>query len=252
MVRAVANWFEAYIRPMLVAHYALDLQRVRACYAAARASLQTEADPDLHAAKHLRLECYRVIVLDVLGEQAEALAAYRAVLQDCAADQPGPVSRAMAATTRLLMRLHADCRGTQPLALNELRQLAAAVPEEDRGPNYWQELACWAFAHDDPALLDEAYSFFTTSRRSDMADFMFCRLRLMHHMLAGEATPETVLEALGRIDLRVQLEDFQRMLLPAIEERGLLTPLVQALLDTKEAELTKAGSFPAVQRSPAE
>ena len=119
----------------------------------------------------------------------------------------------------------------------DLKRLADAVPEEDRGPNYWQELACWAFAHDEPALLEDAYSFFTTSRGADMADFMFCRLRLMHHMLAGEATPATVLEAIGRVELRVQLEDFQRMLLPAIEERGLLTPLVQAALNTKHAEL---------------
>jgi len=237
MHSSIGRWFEAQVRPMLVAHYALDLPRVQACYAAAADSLADEPDPDLRAAKRLRLECYRVIVLDVLGQADEASAAYRAVLADCAADQPGEYSRAMAATVRLLMRLHADCRGTQELTRGELQRLADAVPEEDRGPNYWQELACWAFAHDEPALLEDAYSFFTTSRGADMADFMFCRLRLMHHMLAGEATPATVLEAIGRVELRVQLEDFQRMLLPAIEERGLLTPLVQAALNTKHAEL---------------
>jgi hypothetical protein len=236
---AVTRWFEEHVRPMLVAHYALDLPRVRACYAAAAESLAAEPRADLRAAKHLRLECYRVIVLDVLGEAAEAAAAYGAVLADCAAAQPGPVSRSMAALVLLLMRLHADCRGTQPLGAEELQRLAAAVPEGDRGPNYWQELACWAFAHEDAELLGHAYEYFITSRRNDMADFMFCRLRLMHQMHEGRATPEAVVDALERIDLRIQLEDFRRMLLPSIEQRGLLTPLVRAALDTKEVQLER-------------
>jgi hypothetical protein len=226
---------------MIAAYYTFDLNEVRARYQAAQGSLHSEEDPDLREAKRLRLQCSWVAVLDSLEQRKEAESAYRALVADCRIEQPGPASLQMARLVHLLVRLHADCHRTHNLAPGELAELIKVIPDEDRGPNFWQEIACWAFAHRDEALLEDAYAYFTTRPPAEMADFMYHRLRLMHLLMHGQATPQAVLETVSRIELAAQLGDFKRMLLPSLEEAGLLTPMVQAALQAKDLATAKDG-----------
>jgi hypothetical protein len=241
--RELSRWFAEWVRPLHAAYYSLDMPAMRQSYAAARESLAQDADPDMREAKRLRLELTWFIVLGDLGEEDEALVVYRALQLDCVRATGGeaPASRTMGRVSLLMSRLHADMRGIESLPPDELQQLMHAVPDEDRGPNFWHELGCWAFLHRDAGLLDDAYVYFTTQRLPEMADFMFSRLRLMHHLMAGTATVENVLETLDRVEVLVQLEDFRRLLLPVCRAQDLVTPVVKAALDAKQVEMELHG-----------
>jgi hypothetical protein len=241
--RELGRWFGEYVRPVLAAYYELDLRAARELYGVAVNSLAGEANRDVRSAKHYRLDCSWFIVLDSLGAKDEALALYARLKRECAPDaqQPGTASKAAAAISLLLARLHADSHDIEPTSAEQLLSLVMRVPEEDRGPNFWHEMGCWAFTHGNLELLDEAYEFFTTRRTAEMADYMYGRLRLMQQLLAGNAEEQNVLEVLQRMEVIVQLDDLNRLLLPVIEREGLLTPLVRAALDAKLVELEVSG-----------
>jgi len=247
----LTRWFAEWVRPLHAAYYALDLPGGREAYAAANESLQLEPNPDLREAKRLRLEFTWYIVMADLGELDEKLAVYRTLLADCvkAAAGSGHASRSMARASLLLARLNADFRGIEPLSQSEFTQLVSVVPEEDRGPNFWHEVGCWAFQHHNGALLDEAYVYFTTQRLPEMADFMFSRLRLMHNLIAHTATVENVLETVNRVEVFWQFDDFSRMLLPECAAQGLVTPLVQQALHAKQIEMDQHGKRAPVRRA---
>jgi hypothetical protein len=248
--RELKDWFAEWVRPLHAAYYGLDLPAARTAYARAAEAIAAEQRPDLREAKRLRLDCAWFIILGGLGEPAEALAVYRALVEACrqAADI-GPASRVMARTSELLARLHADLHDIEPLPAAELARLAGQVAEEDRGPNYWHEVGCWAFVHGDSELLEEAYVFFTTHLTSEMADFTFSRLRLMHQLMHRTATVDSVLETLERIEVLVQLDDFRRLLLPVVTAQGLLTPHVESVLHTKQIQMEHHGKRAPERRS---
>lgn len=241
--RELVRWFGEYVRPMLAAYYEQDLPTARELHSVAQASLEQEPSADMRLAKRYRLDSSWFIALDSLGQSAEAATLYARLKQDCAADsqQPGPVSKLSAAISLLLIRLHADSHGLEPAPAEELLGLLLRVPDDARGPNFWHEVGCWAFLHRHAELLDEAYAYFTTHRTAEMADYMYARLRLMQQLLADNAEPELVLEVLQRMEVFVQFEDFERLLLPAIEQAGLATPVVRAALDAKLVELEVSG-----------
>jgi hypothetical protein len=233
-------WFDAHARPIWEAYYALDLDAATAHYESARASADAESNPDLRLAKQLRLGSVWMFVQSEF-DAAAFKQAYREVLRLCALEPAGPTSAALLPLTEALARLQADAQGIEPLQPLPLLKLLRDIPDETRGPNFWNLAAEWAFRHGDGQLLEEAYVFFTTQRPAVMADQMFARLRLMRALRDGNATEKDVLETIGRMEVLAQMWDFERLLRRECEQQGLLSEDVRAEIELKKHALEATG-----------
>jgi hypothetical protein len=235
------RWFVEHIQPVLDAYFAGDLAAARTAYSAALANLDEEPELDTREAKRLRLETSWFMVLAALGEDAEARAVYTRLLADCQAAEAGSDSQQIARSCELMARLRADDLGLDSVPVEDGHRLADAVPEEMRGPHYWHELGGWAFRHGDAELLEEAYAYFTTQRIAAQADWLYSRLQLMWRLHLGQATEEHVRQAVSRIEVAGELQDFNQRLRPACAAQGILSPAVELELEAKALEMAASG-----------
>jgi len=245
---ALAAWFNSHARPIWEAHYAQDVDSARSHYQSALADAETEQDPDLRQAKLLRLGSVWLFVLGELGSDAELRQAYEQLIATCAAGGQGPLSNSLVPLTEAMARMQADALGIAELHSLQLLKLLREVPEDTRGPNFWNLAAEWAFKHADAQLLEEAYVFFTTNAPSVMADQMFARLRLMRGLRDGTAVEKDVLETVGRMEVLSQMFDFERLLLPECTAQGLITADVRAEIEARKHTLEAIGKHAPVKR----
>jgi hypothetical protein len=180
-------------------------------------------------------------VLAELGTLEEAQAAFQNVLEVCRAGGQGPLSNSLVALTEAIERMQADSLGIAELHSLQLLRLLRDVPEDNRGPNFWNLAAEWAFRHRDGQLLEEAYVFFTTNAPNVMADQMFARLRLMRGLRDGTATEKDVLETVRRMEVLAQMLDFERLLLPECQAQGLISVDVAGEIEAKRHILEVTG-----------
>jgi hypothetical protein len=235
------QWFVEHVQPVQDAYFAYDLVAAQSAYDAALATLDEEPNPDEREARRLRLEASWFMVLSELAERERAGQVYTQLVNDCQAEGPGKISARMARVCELLVRLRASNQGLDEITIADAHRLAEAVPEEMRGPHYWHEIAIWAFRHGDGELLEEAFAYFTVQRVSSMADWLYARLQLMRRLHHDRATEQDVLHAVSRIEVQAELDDFNHLLRPACEERGLLTTAILSELELKQQEMEQSG-----------
>jgi hypothetical protein len=237
----LSAWFNSRARPIWEAHYAQDIDGARGHFDAALEEARNERDSDLRQAKVLRLGSAWLFVLAELGSRDDFAQFYTQLLDALREGNKGPLSAALLPVTEAMARMHADALGVAELHSLQLLRLLREVPEDTRGPNFWNLAAEWAFRHSDAQLLEEAYVFFTTHAPSVMADQMFARLRLMRGLRDGTATEKDVLETVGRMEVLSQMWDFERLLLPECEAQGLLSPDVGAEIEARKHTLEAIG-----------
>jgi hypothetical protein len=234
------QWYVQFVQPVADAYFAYDLDAARVAYDTALGSLAGVESDDEREARRLRLETSWFMVLSELGDPAQAQPVFQQLVSDCHAATANKAAR-MAKVCELLVCLRADHRGIADVKPEEAAALAEAVPEEMRGPHYWHELANWAFRHGDSELLEEAFAFFTVQRVASMADWLYARLQLMRRLHHRRATEQDVRQAISRIEVRVELDDFSQMLRPACEEQGLMSAVVLRELEAKQLEMEESG-----------
>ena len=244
----LAAWFNATVRPIWEAHYALDVAAAREHYNAALASAEAEFDPDIRQAKRLRLGNVWMFVQAELGTAEDLADAYEQVLAICKEGAKGPVSSALVPLTESMARMQADALGIAELHSLPLLRLLSQLPEDNRGPNFWNLAAEWAFKHGDGQLLEEAYVFFTTHAPNVMADHMFARLRLMRGLRDGTAAEKDVEETVRRMEVLTQMWDFERLLLPECRAQGLISADLAAEIEAKKHTLEAIGKHAPVKR----
>jgi hypothetical protein len=244
----LAAWFSAQVRPIWEAHYALDLVAAGRHYGAAVSAAEAEPDIDLRQAKLLRLSNVWMYVQAELGSADGLAAAYERVLDICRLGGQGPLSDSLVPLTEAIARMQADSLGIAELHSLQLLRLLKDVPDETRGPNFWNLAAEWAFKHADGQLLEEAYVFFTTNAPSVMADQMFARLRLMRGLRDGTASEKDVLETVRRMEVLTQMWDFERLLLPECQAQGLISTDVAGEIAAKKHILEATGKHPPQKR----
>jgi hypothetical protein len=144
--------------------------------------------------------------------------------------------------------MQADALGIVPLDQSALTGLLQEIPEDSRGPNFWNLAAEWGFRHGNSELLEEAYVFFTTHRPEVMADQMFARLRLMRALREGKARESDVLETVNRMEVLTQMWDFERLLLPDCERQGLISDDLRTEIELKKHTLEAIGKHAPVKR----
>jgi hypothetical protein len=212
-----AGWYQQWVEPVTQALYLREEDQARTALAVGReavASGRLEAAAAAQAALLLDYSGYFVAKLQGAGAALAHCPEVDARLSATAAEAGADALR-----RRLLLqfRCSAERLGYRPLAPAEFQALYDAVPAEERNDEFWHFASTWAFAHDKPAVIEEAYAEYSIHKGSFMPDWLWWRVRLMHLLSTGHATVGEVRQMLLTLHVAEHLADFKRTFIPALE-----------------------------------
>lgn len=185
------------------------------------AAVALEPDNSLLGALFLHLAYYRYQAAGIFhSSELHHMAWCQAVYELSIPALPGA---AEAMRYRLLIQVlcKGDAEGYEPLTPGQYFELAARVPFSQRSPEYWYNVAGWAFRHAEREVLDEAYAAVLTNPGNYLATASWLRINLMHLLLEKRAGEADVLAYLRSISHPALIEEFEAFILPAVRSAGL-------------------------------
>lgn len=196
-------------------------------------------DSTLHSALSLQLSYYRYQAAGIFSS------AELHHMEWCQAVYELSIPTLPVDTEALRMRLllqvlcKGDAEGYEEFNAAQYFELASRVPQSQRSPEYWYNVAGWAFRHRQHEVLEEAYAAVLTSPGSYLATASWLRINLMHLLLNGRAAEEDVLAYLRAMTHPALLEEFESHILVHVSAAGLETQAVSEALRVQRRVLSK-------------
>lgn len=176
---------------------------------------------DLAPALRLQLAYYRFQGAGIFASTEIHQAEWcQAVYELSIPEIPAPAERLR---VRLLIQVlcKGDALGYEPLPPASYYRLAAQLPQDQRCPEFWYNVAGWAFRHGQQAVLDEAYAAVLTNPGNYLPTASWLRINLMHLLLEKRAGSADVLAYLRSVAHPALLEEFESYILDAVKAAGL-------------------------------
>ncbi|MCB1187768.1 hypothetical protein KDL29_11435 [bacterium] len=227
-------WRAQWIVPVTLAVYDHRFDEARAMLAAAQAELASaELPEDVREAL-----AYLIILTDCRVEwhpdsRGYTKQDYEAVLASLDTPAKSFLADCMRRSYLVFIRSNGTSDSHDELTRAELEELLAPLPEHLSTPA-WQQLARWAYEHNDMEILERAYEVFLELPGNTMAQAKWQRVSLMHGLLSGSATAADVRSYLALLHLRPQLREFRNEFWPKCLELGLVDAGLETMLVQRE------------------
>ena len=146
---------------------------------------------------------------------------------------------------RRMYLVYIRCNGTSDtfdnLTKGEIEEILEPLPERMSGPA-WQQIARWAFEHNELETLERAFEMFLIYPGEEMGQAKWQRVNLMYQLLSGKATRRDVYESIILLELKPQLREFKTEFWPRCIAMGLVDSELEQLLAGREAEIRSRDS----------
>ncbi len=235
----IRAWGTEWIRPVYAAIYERDHATARQALGRARERLsegddgfssdEAEATAIMLAQADYHINRSDCAPAELHGVLEQALEDLRQARHD------GPIAAHVYHRSMLNLLVAADRDGVRELPPAEFDVLFNVFPPDERTDFIWHTVVTWLFDHRRLDLLGEAYEAILLATQMDLKQFPFRRVKLMHQLVSGKARDEEIIFYLEHLELHNAFEEFERFMLPFIEEQGLDTEQVRRMVaETRE------------------
>jgi hypothetical protein len=215
------RWYAQQSQPVVAAMYRDDLPGAALALREARSRLAASGLPADEAASVAYRLNFLEFQLDKVLHPEDLSGCFTRVLASLEGVAPGRASRAAQAMCHLQVLIQADRRGITPLSRRHFVQLLDLIPEHDREPEFWFNVASWAFKHNEADFLELAYEIFLTQPTEFADQYPFQRTKVMYRLLHGELTRSEVASFLESMTVLPEVAEFKAHIWPRVVAAGL-------------------------------
>ncbi|MCB1216571.1 hypothetical protein KDL44_04225 [bacterium] len=239
MIQHLDNWLAQYRTPFWEAIY---LDNNTACQASLQQARDALANAPFSEDERQALGVYVDFMQYQLKHYFAANAMQRAELArgqivSISMASRGPLATVMEARCSLTQRCWAHAMHGIGIPRGHVDRFFGQVPEEDRDHQLMNYLSFWAFAVRDLDYMEQSYRYFLLVPVEFMVDFSRQRVKVMQAALRLELERHDLLRLIELMPHRMHAAWFEKLLLPVLQEKKLISESTLAAFEQKRSEL---------------